>query len=99
MGAFHGLKQVVLATVKTGEGDAVVESFVAGRNLLVTFGEGQVENGPPATRQRRPGGGPCRRKRASGRLAGWRIREGWEWRSTDEGVSPNHAAPAGRLTR
>ena len=43
MGAFHGIKQVVLAKVKTGEGDAVVESFVAGRSLLVTFGEGQVE--------------------------------------------------------
>ena len=43
VGAFHSFKQVVLAKVKTGEGDAVVESFVAGRSLLVTFGEGQVE--------------------------------------------------------
>ena len=41
--ASHGVEQVVPAQVETGEGDAVVESLVAGRSLLVAFGGGQVE--------------------------------------------------------
>ena len=41
--ASHGIEQVVPAQVETGEGDAVVESLVAGRSLLVAFGGGQVE--------------------------------------------------------
>ena len=43
MAASHGVEQMVPAQVETGEGDAVVESLVVGRSLLVAFGGGQVE--------------------------------------------------------